>query len=84
MMEVYYKNRVTYILRACYNKMEKRDNSSAQIFVFTARAVRTCKSGQKNLPLAAGDLEKLSFAQWADSVTEKPQAELLQRERKGR
>ena len=47
MMEVYYKNRVTYILRACYNKMEKRDNSSARVFAFTAKAVRTCKSGQK-------------------------------------
>jgi hypothetical protein len=44
---VYYKNRVTYILRACYNKMEKRDNSSAQVFVFTAKAVRTCKLGQR-------------------------------------
>ena len=29
--------------------------------------------GQKNLPLAEGDLE------WADSVTGKPKAELLQR-----
>ena len=30
-----------------------------------------------NLPFAAGDLEKLSFAQWADSVTGKPKSELL-------
>jgi hypothetical protein len=44
---VYHNNRVTYILRACYNKMEKRDNSSAQVFVFTAKAVRTCKLGQR-------------------------------------
>ena len=52
-------------------------NSSVQAFAFTAKAVRICKLGQKNLPLAEGDLEKLSFAQWADSVTGKPKAELL-------
>ena len=40
---VCHNNRVTYILRACYNKMKKSDNT-----------------------------------------TEKPKAELLQRERKGR
>ena len=35
------------------------------------KTVRICKLGQKNLPLAEGDLE------WADSVTGKPKAELL-------
>ena len=52
-------------------------NSSVQAFAFTAKAVRICKLGQKNLPLAEGALEKLSFAQWVDSVTGKPKAELL-------
>jgi hypothetical protein len=52
-------------------------NSSTQDFAFTAKSVRTGTLGQKNLPLAEGDLEKLSFAQWADSVTGKPKAELL-------
>ena len=52
-------------------------NSSVQAFAFNAKAVRICKLGQKNLPLAEGDLEKLSFAQWVDSVTGKPKAELL-------
>ena len=46
-------------------------NNSVQAFAFTAKAVRICKLGQKNLPLAEGDLE------WADSVTGKPKAELL-------
>ena len=44
-------------------------NNSVQVFAFTAKAVRICKLGQKNLPLAEGDLE------WADSVTGKPKAE---------
>ena len=46
-------------------------NRSVQVFAFTAKAVRICKLGQKNLPLAEGDLE------WTDSVTVKPKAELL-------
>ena len=46
-------------------------NSSAQHFAFTAKCVRMRKFCQRNLPLATGDLE------WADSVTEKPEAELL-------
>jgi hypothetical protein len=50
-------------------------NSSAQDFAFTAKSVKTCKFSQKNLPLAEGDLK------WADSVTGKPKAELLQRTR---
>ena len=48
-------------------------NSSAQDFAFTAKSVRTGTLGQKNLPLAEGDLE------WADSVTGKPKDELLRR-----
>ena len=60
-----------------FEKFKKFSNSSGQAFAFTAKAVRICKLGQKNLTLAEGDLEKLSFAQWADSVTGKPKAELL-------
>ena len=49
------------------NQSRKFCNSSAQAFAFTAKAVRICKLGQKNLPLAEGDLE------WEDSVTVKPE-----------
>jgi len=47
-------------------------NSSAQDFAFTAKSVKIRKLSQGNLSLAEGDLE------WADSVTGKPKAELLQ------
>ena len=53
------------------NEKVENGNNSVQAFAFTAKTVRICKLGQKNLPLAEGDLE------WADSVTGKPKAELL-------
>ncbi len=43
-----------------------------QLHFALAKCVRMRKFCQRNLPLATGDLE------WADSVTEKPKAELLQ------
>ncbi len=68
---------ISSFMRLFWIKKMLNRNSSTQDFAFTAKSVRTGTLGQKNLPLAEGDLEKLSFAQWADSVTGKPKAELL-------
>ena len=55
---------------------QREGNSSAQDFALAAKSVRIYKFGQENLPLAEDSLE------WADSVTGKPKAELLQEKSK--